>query len=482
MTIPHKLNALVLLVALATAALAQPVPPGGPGQPPAGAMPHDGGPPDGGPPGPMPAPQPPTRIAVDIDNGVFRSSEYTAAVTAGRSKINATAAKGLTIQSGIDQLNAVYVHGTSRFTLSDSRIEVSGKGTSDFDGIAAGVLAKDDATLELRNVRITTNGVVSSAVTATDRTTLKVYRSTLIANGGPVPSGYVRRIGPGMMEPPTPLGIVGTARTTLAMGSAKAYYYDSTIMADGWGALSTDAARGAYLEANRCDIRVTRSGYGTYADNGATVVINDSKLHVASFGGIIGGQANLALNNTETVSGGNAVMIHSVMGSPKELAVLSIKGGRIDTTNAAIVVKSANADITLDGVQMRSKNGDLLLGVVNDDGFATKVKGQPVAGIQALVKNTKLEGNFLQLDTERHMTLKFVGTQLKGRIHNAALSLDATSRWTANADSQVLLSGPLQLAQLDAPRGVTIEAKATPDTGLAAGEHRLASGGTLKLQ
>lgn len=477
MTIPHKLNALVLLVALATAALAQPVPPGGPDQPPAGAVPNDGGPP-----GPMPAPQPPTRIAVDIDDGVFRPSEYTAAVTAGRSKITADAAKGLTIKSGIDQLNALYVHGRSRFTLSDSRIEVSGKGTSDFDGIAAGVLAKDDATLELRNVRITTNGVVSSAVTATDRTTLKVYRSTLIANGGPVPSGYVRRIGPGMMEPPTPLGIVGTARTTLAMGSAKAYYYDSTIVADGWGALSTDAARGAYLEANRCDIRVTRSGYGTYADNGASVVINDSKLHVATFGGIIAGQATLALNNTETVSGGNAVMIHSVMGSPKELPVLRIQGGRIDTTNAAIVVKSANADITLDGVQMRSKNGDLLLGVVNDDSFATKVKGQPVAGIQATVKNARLEGNFLQLDTERHMTLKFVGTQLKGRIHNAAVSLDPASRWTANADSQVLLSGPLQLAQLDAPAGVTIEAKATPDTGLAAGSHRLASGGTLKLQ
>ena len=38
-------------------------------------------------------------------------------------------------------------------------------------------------------------------------------------------------------------------------------------------ALSTDAAHGALLEAEDCDIRTLRSGYGTYADGGASVNI-----------------------------------------------------------------------------------------------------------------------------------------------------------------------------------------------------------------
>src|SRR5262249_49814902 len=145
------------------------------------------------------------------------------------------------------------------------------------------------------------------------------------------------------------------------MGDAKSYFYDSTIIAEGWGALSTDAAHGAYLEANRCDIRVLRSGYGTYADNGATVVINDSKIDTATFAGIIAGQASIAFNGVHSVSHGNSVMIHSVMGSPDDLATLSIKGGDLASTNAAILVKSANADITIDGAKVSAGNGDLLL-------------------------------------------------------------------------------------------------------------------------
>jgi hypothetical protein len=393
---------------------------------------------------------------------------------------SASAASGLAIKSSADLYNGLLVRGKSEFTLKDSKIELSGKGRSDFDGIAAGALVKDEATMVLRNVKIRTRGIVSSAATATDKAVMKVYNSILIADGGPTPSGYVRRIGPGMMEPPTPLGIVGTARTSLTMAEARSYFYDSTIIADGWGALSTDAARGAYLEANRCDIRVLRSGYGVYADNGAAVVVNDSKMRVATFGGIIAGQASIAFNNLQAASDGNLVMIHSVMGQPAEKAMLSIKGGRISTRNAAIVVKSANAEISIDGARIGAKNGDLLLAVINDDGFATKLNGAQVSGVNAELRNAALEGNVLNLDTERRMSVKLVATSLKGAVRNAALSLDAGSRWTATADSQLLLVKPTTLKQIDAPAGVSIDATAEPEVA-AKGRYRLASGGVLTV-
>ena len=437
--------------------------------------------PSGGmpPPGMPPAAPVDYRAAVLIEDGAVKVDA--ASTTAGARRVQAKAARGVTIRSATDRFNGLLVRGKSDFTLADSRIELSGKGLSDFDGIAAGALVKDDATMVLRNVRITTRGVVSSAATATDNTTMKVYRSTLVAEGGPVPSGYVRRIGPGMMEPPTPLGIAGTARTSLTMGSAKSYFYDSTIIADGWGALSTDAARGAYLEANRCDIRVRRSGYGTYADNGASVVINHSKMDVPTFGGVIAGQASLALNGSTVLSGGNGVMIHSVMGSPAEVARLSIKGGRLATVNAAILVKSANAEITVDGTQIVAKNGDLLLGVVNDDTNATQVGGQPVAGIKATFRDAALAGNIVHLDTDRRMLVTVLGSTLAGAVRDATLSLDARSRWTATADSKLRLAAPTRLEQIDAPVGVRIDATAEPGV-LPLGQYTLRSGGMLAVR
>lgn len=466
----RSILSLAAWAAVANSARAQAAPPGAPSAPPPGMPP---GFPNMGPP-------PEIIAAVDVQgSSVTQPAAAGARVQAAR--LDARGARALKLQSSRDKVNGLYVHGAARFELQGADIETSGRSSSDFDGVAAAVLAKDQAQLTLRHARVVTRGVAAAAVTATDGSTLHVHHSDLQAWGGPLPSGYVRRIGPGMLEPPTPLGIVGTARTTLAMGSAKAYYHDSRITAEGWGALSTDAARGAYLEVNRCTVRVLKSGYGTYADNGATVVINDSLLDVPTFGGVIAGQASLALNRTRIKSAGNAVMIHSVMGQPAEVATLTIDGGDIQTRDAAIVVKSANADIRIRGAKISARNGDLLLGVVNDDGFATKVGGQAVAGIKATIAASRLEGNLVHLDTERAMTVTLQGSTLQGRVQGATLGLDAASRWRATADSTVTIQGALLPGQLDAPAGVTIRAKNGAGSALS-GRQVLAGGGVLVVE
>jgi hypothetical protein len=474
--------AILSLSVMSPAARAQGAP-GGPIGAVAPAMPGSPGGPAGGPPlpaglPPMPPQEPVVLVpAVEIVDGQWRAGDPAAAAQVrgqdGR--------QALRIVSTRDQVNGLIVRGRGQTTLKGARIEIRGRGKSDFDGIAAGVLVKDGATLELRDAKVVTRGVVAAAITATDQSTLRVKRSHLIAEGGSLPSGYTRRIGPGMMEPPTPLGISGTARTTLALGAAKAYYEDTVIEAEAWGALSTDAARGAVLQADRCTILVRRSGYGTYADNGASVILNDSTMRVPTFGGVIAGQASLALNRVKSESQGNTVMIHSVMGQPGEVATLNISGGDLHSRNAAIVVKSANADIRVDQAVIRADNGDLLLGVVNDDGFATKTQGAAVPGIRALISRSRLQGNLVHLDGDRAMRVSLQASALTGRVQGVELSLDSGSRWTATADSSVTLAAGTTLAQLDAPAGVTITAPAVAG-GLPVGEHRLGGGGLLKVK
>jgi hypothetical protein len=421
----------------------------------------------------------PTRSVIVVQDGVYVPQAGAPAGLSGGSVSNVSAS-GVRIVSANDNLNGIYVTGSdSHYTLANARIDLSGNGSDDMSGIAAAALVGGGGALTLKHVHITTNGVISSTASATDHSTLKVYDSTLIAHGGPLPKTYVRKIGPGMMEPPAPLGLSGTARASVTTDHSESYFYHSTIIADGWGALSTDMANGhVYLEANDCTIRTLTSGYGTYADVGARVVINRSSMDVASYLGIIAGDGSVSLNHVVGRSRGLGVMVHDVHGKTSEIGRIEIDGGKLVTAKALILVKSANADITLDGASLASSSGVLIQSALNDDSNATKVDGQAVAGIRATLKHLTVAGDILHQDPERTMSVSLVGTRLRGAIEHASLSLDAASHWTATANSSITLAGTVNIAQINAPSGVTISAAVGSDSTLT-GSYRLGGGGTL---
>jgi len=418
--------------------------------------------------------------AVRIEAGKYNAEKSTTSAVSGGS-IGDSAASGLRITSDAEDFNGVYVRG-GEYTLSDSVIELSGNGSNDFVGLGAGAMADGGATLTLKNVRITTNGVISSATASTSGSTLKVYDSTLIANGGQLPEGYEPVIGAGMMEPPAPLGLSGTARTCLTLNNSASYFYNSTIIADAWGALSTDIAMDhVYLEANNCDVWVRGSGYGTYADWNCKVVINDSRMNVGTYAGIVAGPGEIHFKNVDATSGANCAMIHSVMRSdPSEIGILEIDGGKIVTKEAVILVKSTNTDITLDGAELASESGLLIHSIINSDPNATKLEGKKVTGVRATLKNMTLEGDILHEDSERTMTLVFTSTSLKGAIQNASVSLRGESKWTATVDSKVTLEGDVDVSNIDAPAGVAISATAGEGCTLK-GSYKLAGGGELRV-
>ncbi len=422
--------------------------------------------------------------AIYVEDGRFDAerSESEQVIMAGR--IDDSAAVDVRIESDRDDFNGVFVRGeTSTFSLTDATIRLNGDGSNDFLGLGAGVMAEGGATVIVTDVDIETNGVIAAATVATGNAVMRVYDSTLRANGGELPDDFVPVIGPGMKTPPAPLGITGTARTNVTMGNARSYFYDSTIIAEGWGALSTDACGGdVYLEANDSQIIVNNSGYGLYADNGCTVVFNDSTITSATYGGILAGVGYITLNNVATEAAKNVLMIHSVFGRPTESGSVTISGGSHQSGEAIVLVKSANLNLEIDGATLTPGDGNLIHSIVNDDANRTRVDGAETPGINVTLSNMTLNGDIRHEDTvDRDMRVSLIGTQLTGAVVDAQINLDDDSNWTATGDSRVRLDDARDIDRIDALPGVIVRVVDSDDAMVAA-SRRLPGGGQLVVE
>lgn len=413
--------------------------------------------------------------AVYIDNGKYAAAKSkTDVVTAG--EIKDAYASGVKVTAEGGGIGGVYVKGIgSEYLLSDANIELSGDGTGREGGMSTGAASTDHGTLILKNVNITTNGKSRCATAATKYSTLKVYNSTLTAHGSSSEQPSATPITTGGVTRP----FTGSARTHCTMSNSYSYFYYSTIIADGWGALSTDGAEGfVYLEANNCKIQTTKSGYGTYADGACHNYFNHCEFDVASMAAIVAGEADITFSDTKVKSGGNFVMIHCVMGQPAEVSTVKVNGGEISCKDTGILVKSQNAILRFDGVKMASESGVLVKSVVNDDPNATKTNGQKVYGIHATFRDMEVAGDIVDEDTDRDMWVYLESTTtLTGAIKDAYITIDSSSKWIATADSMVTIIGSVELTQIDAPAGVTINA-----VGGQEGTFTLKSGGTLILK
>jgi hypothetical protein len=414
--------------------------------------------------------------AVYIENGKYWADKSkTSVLTAG--KVESTLASGLKIVGKAADVGGVYVKGLgSEYTIANANIELSGDGAFGLGGPNSGASADDYATLIIRNSTITTNGQNRNATAAQNHSILKVYNSTLTAHGVPFTPDITNT------EQKKQLEIDGNSRAHVTLSNSYSYFYYSTITADGWAALSTDGSEGfVYLEANHCTVKTIKAGYGTYADMGCHVAINDSDFDVASMAGIMAGQADITFRNTKAKCGSYFVLMHSI-GGPEELSYLKATGGEIATKSPVVLIKSANADISFDGVKMTSESGVLLKSVISVDpqaARASKTKPEEVYGIHATFKNMYVEGDVdHSVDKEhRKMTVYLESTMLKGAIKDASISINPRSKWIATADSNATIVGNVDVSQIDAPSGVTINAVAGQS-----GTYKLASGGTLILK
>jgi hypothetical protein len=284
-----------------------------------------------------------------------------------------------------------------------------------------------------------------------------------------------------MAKPPVFLEIEGNMRTHCTVMDSESYFYNSTVIADSWAALSTDAAGDrVYLEANDCNVITTRSGYGTYADTGCHCVLNRCNLDVQNMAAIVAGESSVKLNDCTGKCGSYVVLNHVVGGGPgdailTQVSDIAITGGSYQCEDPAVICKSCNADVRFENTKIKSACGVLLKSRLNDDPCAPDPAGKEVYGLHVTLKDMDTENSILHEDPNRRMTVALEGSTLTGAITGGVLlTLDEKSRWTATADSDVVLNGDLTLDQIDALPGVTITA-----VGSQAVEAALPSGGKL---
>lgn len=367
----------------------------------------------------------------------------------------------------------VYADGAATDAVVDNAViycEDAGKGVG---GPDTAVSARNNASLTIRNSVIDTIGKNRFCTTAEYGAKLRVYDSLIYAHGIPYGEGYAPVSGL-MATPPPALEIGGNARAHCTMTNSYSYFYNSKIICEGWAALSTEGAEGfVYLEANDCDVICTKSGYGAYADPDCHDYFNRCNFDIAAMAAIIAGEGDMTFTDCDVKCGSYFALFHNVNGVPEEVGTMTVNGGSICCEKDVALVKSQNTILDLRGCEIKSGNGVLIHTILNDDPCRTIPNDHPY-GNNVILTDMNVTGDCIHEDPEREMWIELHSTILNGAIKNANISIDAGSKWYATADSTVTLTEDVYVNQIDAPKGVTINAK-----GGAAGTYDLPSGGKL---
>lgn len=429
---------------------------------------------DKGPGGPPPGQMPEMYPAVYIKDGKYMKAESKNDCLYG-GEVTDNVADDVKIVSYDGMTGGIFVEGgQSEFTVDGAVINLSGDGMG-LGGKCAGAAVDNHGQLTLKNSIISVSGENRCATSAGEYSILRVYDSILISHGAPYGNDAPVAV---KTKPPAALEIAGNCRTHCTVSNSYSYFYDSTVITDGWAALSTDMSQGfVYLEANNCKVISTKSGYGAYADFCCHDVFNNCDFDVTNMAVIIAGQSDVTFTDSNAKCGSYFALIHCVMGQNVEVGELTVNGGSARSKNAAVLIKSQNAIININGTDIVSDEGLLVHSIWNDDPAATKVRGEKVYGIHVSLNDMSVSGDILHDDHERDMTVYLASTDLNGAIKNANLIMDGGSKWFAAKDSVVTLGSDIDLAQIDAPKGVTVTVK-----GAQAEEVALPSGGKLVVK
>jgi hypothetical protein len=417
---------------------------------------------------------PKTPVAL-LENGQLIRGEFEKAPKVA-GEIGLTEAKAVYIESDDPDAGGITVSGEGqKYTVEDSTIFLHSD-SNGLGGKGSGLFAGDHSEMTIKNCKVLTVGK-SRCGTATEQySKMYIYNSYIHAHGAPF--GPAAANLPDAGSPPSALEISGNCRAHCTQSNSETYLYDSTIIGDGWAALSTDGSEGyVKLEANNCKVQTILSGYGAYADGCCHDFFNGCDFDVADQAGIMAGECDMTFDDCTAVCGSYFAHIHCVMGMPSEVGTLTVKNSAINSAKDAVSIRSQNAIVNIQESEISADNGVLVHSIVNTDPNATKTGGKRVYGIHVNIQDSDLEGAILHEDPDREMIVSLEGSTLTGAIQGAILTLDGESSWTATNQSSVIIVGELDMEQIDAPAGVTIQAIAGQS-----GTYTLASGGTLVLK
>jgi hypothetical protein len=370
------------------------------------------------------------RTGIYVNNGTYIPEKSVEAAAVG-GEVTDNSAKDVRITSVGERFNGIIVTGDSKssYSIINPVINFTGNGGNDFAGYGAAIMTDGKAEVTVDNARIVNKGCIRGAVWVGGNSIAHINNSYIEVQNGTVPEVFTTA--PAfMMEVPWSLGLTGNNRATLVAEYGTAYYNNSHIKAEAWGALSTDAVEDVRLYAVNCNIE--SGGYGSYADRVSHNEFSGCRFDVADYGLIMGGGDGIFTDGCVVNSDRHGVMIHNCMGT------LTIDKGSVFNSNGSVILmKTAYPTIIVDGAELNSESGIIIQAIVNDDpmgrpgavmpeGFSGGVPGGPgvvvtdTSDITVLLKNTILYGDIVNAMTPKgNEIVSLENTTLTGAITTA---------------------------------------------------------------
>ena len=266
--------------------------------------------------------------------------------------------------SGIDLVNG-------QWSIRDTNISMEGYG--DCNGKGTGVYIGGTAEVEIDNLTADSSGVSRSAVIVTDKAKATIRNSYIRAMDGDDAQvkAAAADVG-GMLCVPWQLGIRGNCRATQVLSSASVDYIDSTIESYGWGVLSVDGVMPsecfeqftAHLGAKNCKVRVTGpSGYGAFTIGPCQDVFENTDFQVSDYGLIQANETASAVYDHCTVDSGR----FGVMSYANQGGTVEIRDSKFNTKNATFLVKGCYPQYVVERSELHSEDGIVLQLMDMDD-------------------------------------------------------------------------------------------------------------------
>lgn len=359
------------------------------------------------------------RTAVYVNNGAYQPDRSVASEVVGGT-VTDTTVSGISITSHQRKFNGIIVAGKSTYKIVAPKIELTGNGANDFDGFGAGIMSDGDANVTVDRADITTRGVVRGAIFVGGHSKMTIDNSTIHTYNGKLPPGYKFTLEMGkMLEVPWMLGIAGNARATLLVDNGTAYYNNDHIVAEGWGALSTDGVKKTRLYANNSVIETTKSGYGAYSIGDSVDRFSHCRFNVADMALIMAnGGSGTFTDGTVVNSRRFGVVVH--FPSPRTGTLRILGASVFNTKSTAIQVKGVAANIEVDDARLDAGNGIILQAMVNDDPFAPPPKAGTDSTVRVRFKNVALHGDIINSRTSQGgLSVTFDHATIAGAISTA---------------------------------------------------------------
>ena len=260
------------------------------------------------------------------------------------------------------------------YEIRDLSIKLDGSGGDDFGGKGTGLVCAGDAKVMVKGYTAVNRGVIRNAVVVTDEAEAVFECADITCYGGtPEELTRAKKEVRGLPHVPWVLGLTGNNRATNLLGRGKVTYIDSSIRAEGWGALSTDGPAAPksldefsiVLRTVNCDVDVFgASGYGSYAIGAGKNIFENTRIKVPDYGLIVANEIASAefTNGTVVESGRFGVMWHQTQGG-----VLKIADSTFRTKCSTFLPKACYPVIQVSRSQLMAENGIILELIDMDD-------------------------------------------------------------------------------------------------------------------